>query len=137
DVNVLLALFDETHVFHHLAHDWLNTYITIGWASCPLTQNGYLRIVSSPAYSGVISLSDAGSRLRKATSTQKHHFWPDSISLLDRNAVHMDRLLGAKQLTDAYLLALAVHNGGTFATFDRKLDYRIVPNAAPENLTYV
>jgi len=119
DVNVLLALLDADHVDHAAARAWLERDIDSGWASCPITQNGFVRIVSQPRYPSPVPPAEAIRRLELATHGPQHEFWPCDLSLLDRELVDSTRLHGPKQVTDVYLLALAVAKGGRFVTFDR------------------
>jgi toxin-antitoxin system PIN domain toxin len=118
DVNVLIALLDAAHTQHDNAHGWLRRNIGKGWASCPITQNGAVRIMSQPGYPQAVSPTQAAELLRAATSTRHHEFWPDDVSLLDGVRVDMGRIHGPRQITDAYLLLLAVNRNGRFATFD-------------------
>ncbi|MEP7311521.1 MAG: TA system VapC family ribonuclease toxin [Pseudomonadota bacterium] len=137
DVNVLIALLDAGHVHHGHASAWLDTNIQQGWASCPLTQNGCLRIMSTDAYAHAQPLAAVTARLREATGTQFHEFWPDEISVLDADRFEQDRWLSSRQITDAYLLALAVHRGGTFVTLDRNVDRSLVRGAAAHHLVVI
>lgn len=121
DVNVLIALLDEAHVHHLLARDWLSRNIRLGWASCPLTQNGCIRILSQASYPGALTPAAVAERLALATATQWHEFWPDAVSLLDPGLIDWTAILGPRQVTDAYLLALAAGRGGRLVTFDRAL----------------
>lgn len=134
DVNVLIALLDAAHQHHRLAWDWLEGNIESGWASCPLTQNGYLRIVSQPGYPNPGTVREAISRLAAATATQHHEFWQDDLSLLDHRYFDVDRLLGPRHLTDHYLLGLAVARKGRLVSFDRGILLGAVRNARPEHL---
>jgi toxin-antitoxin system PIN domain toxin len=134
DVNVLIALLDAQHVSHRAAMDWFIANVDEGWASCPITENGCIRIMSSPSYPNVRSIAQVSERLREATSTPAHQFWPDDISLLDDALVDVSRLLGARQLTDAFLLALAVQHGGRLVTFDRAVPMTAVVGAKPKHV---
>lgn len=134
DVNVLIALLDAAHTQHATAHAWLKANIVQGWASCPITQNGVVRIMSQPAYPQAISPVRAAELMRGATKTRHHAFWADEMSLLDASHVDMQRVHGPRQITDAYLLALAVHQQGRFVTFDSSVARSAVPRARPENL---
>jgi uncharacterized protein len=137
DVNVLIALLDADHVHHGAAHAWLSRNIEAGWASCPLTQNGCIRIMSQPGYPGSLPSSIVAERLAAATTTRWHAFWSDSISLLERGVVRWDRVLTSRQVTDAYLLALAVHEGGRLVTFDRSVVLQAVPGAGTTHLMVI
>lgn len=135
DINVLLALLDGDHVDHATARQWLDREIRHGWASCAITQNGFVRIISQPHYPSPVPPAQAIDRLARATSTAHHEFWPCSVSLLDERAVRRDRLHGPRQVTDAYLLALAVSHGGRFVTFDQSVPLTAVHGAQPPDLT--
>lgn len=134
DVNVLLALLDADHVDHSRSRAWLEANIRRGWASCPITQNGFVRIVSQPRYPSPVTPAEASRRLEQATRTKHHEFWACDLSLLDAQWVDRSRLHGSKQVTDVYLLALAAARGGTFVTFDRSIPVQAVPRAKEETL---
>jgi toxin-antitoxin system PIN domain toxin len=136
DVNVSLALLDRPHVQHGRARRWLDDEIHRGWASCVLTQNGFVRIISQSRYGGVVSTSAALEQLDEACSTDYHEFWACSLNLLDRS-LDRTRILGPRQLTDAYLLALAVHHGGRFVTLDTSVPRGAVPSASAEQLVVI
>jgi len=137
DVNVLIALLDAAHVFHAQASDWLRREAAQGWASCPLTQNGCIRIMSQPSYPGALPAAEVAARLADAARDPSHRFWPDDISLLDEGVVDWTKVLGHRQVTDSYLLALAVRHGGRFATFDARISGRAVGGAKGEHLVAV
>ena len=126
DVNVLIALADSRHRHHLAAKEAIREVRPTGWASCPLTQNGFLRIFGrSGSPDGPGSPEEARRFLAALLADPAHRFWPDDISLAD---VHLfPRLPASSQLTDLYLLALAVKHGGRFATFDAGLDAALVP----------
>ncbi len=134
DVNVLVALLDADHVHHGVARNWLAAEIESGWASCPITQNGLIRILSQPRYPGSIPVARAVERLRAATSTPYHQHWPCDLSILDPELFDRTRLHGPGQVTDAYLLALAVRNGGRFVTLDTSVAPHAVRGAGDEHL---
>lgn len=134
DINVLIALLDAQHVHHHVAARWLQDNIDQGWASCPLTQNGVIRIMSQPAYPNPLAVASVARRLAEAAAAPWHRFWPDSTSLLEDGSVHWPRVLGSRQITDVYLLTLALRNDGRFASFDRRIDPGAVPGAGPQHL---
>jgi toxin-antitoxin system PIN domain toxin len=137
DINVLLALLDSDHVDHQRAQEWISGEIQHGWASCALTQNGFVRIISQPRYPSPVSPSEAVERLRRATSTEYHQFWPCSISLLENQRINSSHVHGPRQVTDVYLLALAVEHGGRFVTFDRSIPLSAAPGAMQEHLVVV
>ena len=134
DVNVLIALLDADHAFHDTAWNWLGRNQREGWASCPVTQNGCIRIMSHPAYPNTISVRAIAERLTEATRSQLHEFWPDDVSILDANLFDLERVHGPRQLTDTYLLALAVRHEGRFVTFDRSVSQRAVLSAGAGHL---
>ena len=137
DVNVLIALLDAAHVHHATARDWLAQNIEHGWASCPLTQNGCIRIMSQQAYPATLPPATVARRLAEATATQWHAFWPDSVSLLGSKSVSWDKVLGSRQVADVYLLALAVCNGGRLVTFDRAVPVQAVAGADAAHLIVI
>jgi toxin-antitoxin system PIN domain toxin len=135
DINVLIALLDPDHAFHGRAHAWWRKDHP-QWASCPLTENGVVRIMTSPNYSKArpFTVAELVTLLQTFTAGTKHTFWPDSVSILD--ATHFDhgRILSSKSLTDIYLLALAVEKGGRLVTFDQGMAASPVAQATPRNL---
>jgi uncharacterized protein len=135
DINVLLALLDSDHVDHEKARDWMGSEIGRGWASCAITQNGFVRIISQARYPSPVSPTEAIARLARAADTKFHEFWPCSVSLLDEKVIRRDRLHGPKQVTDAYLLALAVSRGGRFVTFDQSVPQNAVTAAGHNHIT--
>ena len=137
DVNVLLALFDPDHPHHSAADSWWTAEQGPAWASCPLTQNGFVRIVSSPGYRRPLPIEEATRLLRSQVMTPAHLFWPDDISLGDPSVFDHGRLLGPNQITDAYLLALAVKNDGRLVTFDRSITLGAVRGAEPRHLVVI
>jgi toxin-antitoxin system PIN domain toxin len=128
DVNVLIALIDPTHVSHEDAHRWFAQAGSASWATCPMTENGVLRIVGSPRYPNTPgSPAVVAAVLGRLRALPGHVFWPDDISLLDRRHVEAAQVLGAGQVTDTYLLALAAAHGGRLASLDRRLSVTAVP----------
>lgn len=134
DVNVLIALLDAAHVHHRVARAWLESNIEAGWASCPLTQNGCIRIMSQSAYPGAQAPGAVAARLAGAAGTQWHEFWPDDLNSLETGALDWNQVLGSRQLTDAYLLALAIKHGGCLVTLDRAVPLAAVRGAAAHHL---
>lgn len=134
DVNVLIALLDGGHSHHARALDWFLANVGYGWASCPLTQNGCLRILSQPGYARPLPLLAVAERMRRFTADRAHEFWSDTRSVLDPEAVRLDRIHGPAQITDSYLLALAVAHDGRFVTFDERIAIGTVPGAEPGHL---
>ena len=137
DINVLIALLDAQHVHHALATRWLGANIGKGWASCPLTQNGVVRIMSQPAYPNPVPPGSVAGRLSEAVDAEWHEFWADDISVLDAGRVRWNAVLGSRQITDCYLLALAVHHGGRFVSFDRRISAAAVQGAQSRHLVLI
>ncbi len=122
DVNVLIALIDPAHVQHDAAHEWFAVHGKQAWATCPLTENGVLRIVGHPRYPNSPGTPAEVAQLMKGLRALPGYvFWPDNISLLDTEMIDTARLLSSGQVTDSYLLALACAHKGQLATFDRRL----------------
>lgn len=134
DINVLIALLDESHQHHAPAKEWLVRNIDAGWASCPITQNGFVRILSQSAYPRPVPVAQAMVLLENAAATAHHEFWADDISFLGGAGIDRTRIHGARQVTDAYLLALAVRHGGRLVTFDNGIPLSVVSGAVPRHL---
>ena len=138
DVNVLVALFDAGHIHHETAHDWFAESSTSDWATCPLTENGLIRVVSNPKYPGRrTTVQDATSRLSTFCQSKNHNFWEDAVSLRDVTRFRLQRIQGYRQLTDVYLLALAVECDGYLATFDQGISIDSVQGAKPVHLKVI
>jgi toxin-antitoxin system PIN domain toxin len=137
DVALLIALLQEHHAHYDRAHDWWAVNRTEGWASCPLTQNGFLRIVPQLHFPKPAAAPDPFHLLSDMIAATNHEFWPDDISLLDEAIIDRSRVLGPKQLTDIYLLALAVRHGGRLVTFDRAIPLKAVRGAEADHLVVV
>ena len=138
DVNLLVALFDPAHVHHDLAHDWFADHRTGGWATCPVTENGFVRVVANPAYGlGAHRVADVIERLRAFCKSRDHAFWPDAVSLTNRQVFNARFLRGRRQITDIYLLGLAKHAGGALATFDRTIPLPAVIGATRAHIQVI
>ena len=137
DVNVLIALLDDQHLHHAIAKRWFVEHLELGWATCPLSQNGCARILSQPAYSNAISTVRALEKIAYACKQAEHEFWPDSISLVDPKIARVEQIHGPRQLTDIYLLALAVNRGGRLVTLDERIPLSAVQGAKPEHLVVI
>lgn len=134
DVNVLIAMLDADHASHGAAFAWFAKNGRDGWASCPITQNGCLRILSHSGYPNQRPIVEVAERLRGATADMAHEFWPDRVSILDEKVVDPTRVHGPRQLTDVYLLALAVANSGRLVTFDAAIPLSAVKGAKTQHL---
>jgi toxin-antitoxin system PIN domain toxin len=120
DINVLIALFDPAHVHHEAAHRWVQTLAAPKWATCPLTQNGFIRVLTNPAYPNLrVTPAQVAQRLKVFCEQPGHDFWPDAVSLTDPMVFDLGKLAGHRQIADLYLAGLAMHYNGRFATFDR------------------
>ncbi len=127
DVNVLISLIDPTHILHQAAHRWFADLADAPWATCPTTENAVMRIVGHPKYP-----NSAGSPAAVAPfvtglrALPGHVFWSDDLSLAASEHVDPTAIETTGQVTDTYLLALAVSKHGRLATFDRRLSNRAV-----------
>jgi hypothetical protein len=138
DVNVLVALFDTDHPHHEVAHDWFAEAYAHAWATCALTQNGFLRILTNPRYGATINRPvDLVSHLARFCGGKHHVFWTDSVSLTDPKIFNAALFRGHRQLTDIYLLGLAKKMGGYLATFDAGIPLGAVIGAARNNLSVI
>ena len=137
DVNTLIALLDARHPAHDLVQTWYGAHEN-GTALCPLVENGAARIMSSPAYSQNQALLTPGALLAQIglvkISASNIEFWSDDISLSDTSIFNHDRIYGPRQLTDVYLLGLAVSKGGSLVTLDKNIPLAAVRNATQLNL---
>jgi uncharacterized protein len=119
DVNVLIAAAWPVHGAHAKVQGWLAKYANEGWATCPLTELAFVRILSNPAFSpDALTPANALELLRANLGHPAHHFWPDEISLVAALERLTPRLAGHQQTTDAYLLGLAMHKKGRLVTMD-------------------
>lgn len=122
DVNVLIALIDGSHVSHERAHAWFQDLDPKKWATCPITENGVIRIVGHAKYPNTLASPGAVVEIvRTFRAMPGHVFWPEDISLIDTRLFESHAILTPQQVTDTYLLGLAVAKGGTLATLDRRL----------------
>jgi uncharacterized protein len=136
DVNVIVALFDPNHIHHDPAHHWFAEHRASGWATCALTENGVIRVLSNPTYSSVAERpQEVARRLAAFMASGSHVFWPDDVSVCDARL--FDLTSGHRQLTDVYLLGLATAHTGSLVTFDRSVPLKAVRNARPQNLTII
>ena len=134
DVNVLVALVDRQHVAHVAAHRWLAENLTEGWASCPITENGCVRVLTNPRYPAPVGAVQVLEKLRKAMAGGHHEFWPDDISITASELFQSGSVQGHQQITDFYLLSLAVAHGGRLVTFDRGIQHSAVAGATVAHL---
>lgn len=130
DANVLIALIDQDHVHHDYAQSWFEDTVDEGWATCPITEMAFLRIAGRASYQLAGGPAEMADILRQVRARPGHVFWPDAISLVASPLVESSKLASHGQVTDTYLLALAAHNGGQLATFDRRLATHAVTGGA-------
>jgi toxin-antitoxin system PIN domain toxin len=131
DVNVLIALVDVAHVQHDSAHEWFARDGKASWATCPMTENAFLRILGNPRYPNTPGSPAAVAPLLTGLRRSAGHvFWPDDIGIVDSDRVDPAKLSTHGQVTDSYLLALAVAHRGKLATFDRRLATNAVTGGA-------
>jgi toxin-antitoxin system PIN domain toxin len=134
DVNVLIAVLDDAHIHHWIAQEWWASNRATGWATCPLTENGMVRIMSQPNYKNRITAAYAIDILGRQVARTDHAFWPDDVSLRDAGVFDPASILGPNQVSDVYLLALAVKNGGRLVTLDRAIPVAAVHGAKDRHL---
>jgi len=135
DVNVLVALAWPSHVQHGAALRWFVANRSEGWATCPLTQSGFVRVSSNRnVIPEAKTPQEALDLLRRIVEQPGHRFWQDDIAIAAADEVESKRLLGYRQVTDAHLLALALRRGGRIATFDRGI-LQLVPTWYEANAT--
>jgi toxin-antitoxin system PIN domain toxin len=138
DINVLVALFNPDHIHHDVAHDWFSEHSADGWATCPITENGFLRVLSNPkAVANAERPSVLAALLARFRASRDHVFWPDAVSLCDQKLFNRSFLVGPRQLTDVYLVGLAKMMGGTLATFDRTIPIGAVVGATKATLRVI
>jgi toxin-antitoxin system PIN domain toxin len=137
DVNVLIALIDPQHQFHDAAHAWFAIQREHGWATCPITENGCVRILGKPGYPYLgLGVSEIREILSEFCAMQGHLFWHDSVSLTEKGRFQLNGA-GPKNITDIYLLALAARHGGRLATFDRSMEWNRVSGCVRENVEWI
>ena len=134
DVNVLIALLDSDHASHNSAIKWFAKHAREGWAPCPITQNGCIRIMSNSGHPNPLPVQAVITHLARACHEDIHEFWADEVSLLDSDVVDSSRIHGPRQLTDIYLLGLAVQHEGRLVTFEANIPLSAVRKATKQNL---
>ena len=122
DINILIALAWPSHAHHDAAHAWFHQNHQRGWATCPTTQVGFIRVSTTPAaVKTIVSGHEAFQILEKSLQSPHHHFWPQSKSIAEMNPILKGRVMGPKQLGDLFLLNVALENGGVLATIDHRI----------------
>lgn len=133
DVNCLIALLDLDHVHHITMERWFRSNVRQGWSTCPITENGLVRVMSLPKYpSGRRPPHQIIERLQmlKAGHGSTYRFWPDDISLTDASLFRPGQITGSLNVTDAYLLGLAAKHGAKLVSFDRSLPWQAIRNGS-------
>lgn len=135
DVNVWVALLDEAHVHHAQALAFVQKR-NIRMATCPLVENGVIRVLNLPGYSnsGPAGFEAVSNKLQQICTDLDHEFWPDNLSLRSGGLVNWSRVLGHNQLTDVYLLALALSHQGCLVTLDHRVALSTVHGASNKHL---
>lgn len=126
DINVLIALAWDDHVHHEAAHDWFASHMQEGFATCHVTQSGFVRISLNPKISGVtvqVTAQDVLTMLNDFTSQENHSFWNDGP--VETNSGLWGTVTGHGQVTDLNLFLIARRNSGKFVTFDAALKTRL------------
>jgi toxin-antitoxin system PIN domain toxin len=138
DVNALVALFDEAHIHHLAAHEWFSVKGSRGWITCPITENGLLRILSHPAYpNSPLPMSDLADRLEEfKKAALRYRFWNNDYSFSEWLAGGK-LSIGSSQSTDAYLLQLCKRHRGVLATFDRRIKPLLIGSIEDSLLEYI
>jgi hypothetical protein len=139
DVSLLVALFDSDHVHHEAAHDWFADHDTYGWATCALTQNGFVRILANPRYPATVMYRPAEllRHLHQFCASKHHVFWAESVSLTDTTIFNAALIRGHRQVSDVYLLGLAKKMRGCLATFDTGIPLSAVVGATRDTIAVI
>lgn len=129
DVNAFIALLDSDHVHFETMHRWFAIHSSEGWSTCPITENGVVRVLSQPAYpSGHRRPDEVLEVVRslKASHSKTHEFWADEISLTEETLFRPRYIVSSRQVTDVYLLGLAAKHGGKLVSFDQSLPWQAI-----------
>lgn len=138
DVNVLVALLWPAHEGHERAQNWFAKNAGAGWATCPMTQAGFVRIVSNPAFSrDAVTPKEAIELLAANMRHKAHQFWADEIDVVVAMVPLVERIKGHQQVTDAYLLGLARQKKGKLATMDKGVTELFAEKSMERNLVVV
>jgi uncharacterized protein len=130
DVNVLVALAWPSHVHHRVAAEWFASPAAEPWATCPITQSGFIRVSSNPGIvDPAVTPREARSMLRRFTALRQHQFWVDDLDFTAED-LPFEFVMGHRQVTDAYLLGLAIARDGRLVTLDRAIS-DLLPAASP------
>ena len=135
DVNLWIALFDDAHTHSARANAFIARR-AIKIATCPLVENGVIRVLNLPGYGmrGAVGVEQVRQQLQRATTELDHQFWPDDVSILDDSRINFGQIFGHNQITDVYLLTLAVAHRGALVTFDQHIALSAVTDATDKHL---
>jgi len=122
DVNVLIALLDEDHIHHQIVARWFDASAHDEFGVCAFTETGFLRVTTNPK-AGLHSIAEALDALKSLQSHAGYRFWPKAESWVALVEPFHERVHGHQQITDAYLLGLAVKEGGVLVTMDKAVRY--------------
>ena len=134
DTSILIALLDASHIHHRLTAQWLQTHGDAGWASCPITLNGCIRVLSQPSYPNRLPMQQVVTGLKQAMQNPLHEFWADDVNPVTTKAIDWSYTVRPTQLTDVYLLTLAVAHDARFVTLDQGMALACVPEARANQL---
>lgn len=134
DTSILIALLDASHIHHRLTAQWLQTHGDAGWASCPITLNGCIRVLSQPSYPNRLPMQQVVTGLKQAMQNPLHEFWADDVNTATTKAIDWSYTVRPTQLTDVYLLTLAVAHDARFVTLDQGMALACVPEARANQL---
>lgn len=124
DVNVLIALTEPGHGHYQKAQEWFSSSANSPWGACPFTEAGFLRVTTNPAFRpGPRTLEQASAILQGLKGHPRYWFWEMDRSWVDLTVRFAHRVFSHQQITDAYLLGLAIKQDGVLVTFDRGLKY--------------
>ncbi len=122
DINVLIALAWPNHLHHKEARQWFSANEGAGWATCGVTQSGFIRVSANPqVIPEARTTAEALALLGQMTVRPSHSFWSDDTDFTESEYVDIHRVVGHRQVTDAHLLAIALAHGGRLATLDRRI----------------
>jgi len=135
DVNALIALINPLHMHHDRMDRWFSENSFAGWATCPIVENGAIRVLSQPSFAtGPYTPAEAAGALRALYGIRPshHRFWSDEVSLIDNSLFSISQIVGPKQVTDAYLLGLAAKHNAKLVSFDRTLPWQAIRNGTAQ-----
>ncbi len=135
DVNVMVALLDPGHIHHELAHQWWAGHAGRPWATCAITENGLIRVLTQPRYPNrVETVAEATGLLGQWKNAHRatHRWWPIDVTLTDETLYETEKLTGPAQVTDACILGVACRHGGAVVSFDQALPWQAVAGGSPQ-----